>query len=89
MKNKLLITTALVAFSISSNVHAENLPIDAANLTSGTYVVEDNGQSNIHSGNVKISGDAEPRFAETKFTEDVETGAPFWVEAVELQESNS
>ena len=58
MKNKLLITTALVAFSISGNVHAENLPIDAANLTSGTYVVEDNGQSNIHSGNVKISGDA-------------------------------
>lgn len=58
MKNKLLITTALVAFSISGNVHAENLPIDAANLTSGTYVVEDNRQSNIHSGNVKISGDA-------------------------------
>ena len=40
MKNKLLITTALVALTCGHNAFAENLPADATNLTSGSYVVE-------------------------------------------------
>ena len=40
MKKTLLMTTALVALTCGHNAFAENLPTDATNLTSGSYVVE-------------------------------------------------
>lgn len=58
MRNKLLITTALVAVSFATNVYAEALPADATNLTTGKYVVEDAGAPVVHDGNVKISQNA-------------------------------
>ena len=58
MRNKLLITTALVAVMSATNVYAEALPTDASNLTTGKYIVEDTGQKNIHTGDIKISEDA-------------------------------
>ncbi len=58
MKNKLLITTALVALSVSGNAYAENLPEDATNLTSGNYVVERSDTQVSHSGDINLSGTA-------------------------------
>ena len=58
MKNKLLITTALVALSVSGNAYAENLPEDATNLTSGNYVVERSDTQVSHSGDIYLSGTA-------------------------------
>lgn len=54
MKNKLLITTALVALSVSGNAYAENLPEDATNLTSGNYVVERSDTQVSHSGDINL-----------------------------------
>ena len=58
MKNKLLITTALVALTCSHNAYAENLPADATNLTSGSYVVERSDTQLSHSGDINLSGTA-------------------------------
>ena len=58
MKKTLLMTTALVALSVSGNAYAENLPTDASNLTSGNYVVERSDTSVSHSGDINLSGTA-------------------------------
>ena len=58
MKNKLLITTALVALTCGHNAYAENLPADATNLTSGSYVVERSDTQVSHSGDINLSGTA-------------------------------
>lgn len=58
MKNKLLITTALVALTCGHNAYAENLPADATNLTSGNYVVERSNAPVSHTGNINLSGTA-------------------------------
>lgn len=58
MKNKLLITTALVALTCGHNAFAENLPTDATNLTSGSYVVERSDAQVSHSGDINLSGTA-------------------------------
>lgn len=58
MKKTLLMTTALVALSVSGNAYAENLPEDASNLTSGNYVVERSDTSVSHSGDINLSGTA-------------------------------
>ena len=58
MKNKLLITTALVALTCGHNAYAENLPTDATNLTSGSYVVERSDAQVSHSGDINLSGTA-------------------------------
>lgn len=58
MKNKLLITTALVALTCGHNAYAENLPADATNLTSGNYVIERSDTPVSHTGNVNLSGTA-------------------------------
>jgi len=51
-------TTALVALTCGHNAFAENLPTDATNLTSGSYVVERSDVSVSHSGNINLSGTA-------------------------------
>ena len=58
MKKSLLMTTALVALTCGHNAFAENLPTDATNLTSGSYVVERSDVSVSHSGNINLSGTA-------------------------------
>ena len=58
MKKSLLMTTALVALSVSGNAYAENLPEDASNLTSGNYVVERSDTQVSHSGDINLSGTA-------------------------------
>ena len=58
MKKTLLMTTALVALSVSGNAYAENLPTGASNLTSGNYVVERSDTSVSHSGDINLSGTA-------------------------------
>lgn len=58
MKKTLLMTTALVALSVSGNAYAENLPEDASNLTLGNYVVERSDTPVSHIGNIKLSGTA-------------------------------
>ena len=58
MKKTLLMTTALVALSVSGNAYAENLPEDASNLTSGSYVVERSDTQVSHSGDINLSGTA-------------------------------
>lgn len=58
MKNKLFITTALVALTCGHNAYAENLPADATNLTSGSYVVERSDTQLSHSGDINLSGTA-------------------------------
>ena len=58
MKNKLLITTALVALTCGHNAFAENLPADATNLTSGSYVVERSDTQVSHPGDINLSGTA-------------------------------
>lgn len=58
MKKSLLMTTALVALSVSGNAYAENLPEDASNLTSGSYVVERSDTQVSHSGDINLSGTA-------------------------------
>ena len=58
MRKSLLMTTALVALSVSGNAYAENLPEDASNLTSGNYVVERSDTSVSHSGDINLSGTA-------------------------------
>ena len=58
MKKTLLMTTALVALTCGHNAFAENLPTDATNLTSGSYVVERSDVSVSHSGNINLSGTA-------------------------------
>ena len=58
MKKTLLMTTALVALSVSGNAYAENLPVDASNLTSGNYVVERSDIPVPHEGNINLSGTA-------------------------------
>lgn len=55
MKKSLLMTTALVALSVSGNVYAENLPTDASNLTSGNYVVERSDTPVLHEGDINLS----------------------------------
>ena len=57
MKNKLLITTALVALVSASNVYAEVLPEDATDLSSGTYEVDATNQT-VNHGPLNLSGDA-------------------------------
>ena len=58
MKKSLLMTTALVALSVSGNAYAENLPEDASNLTLGNYVVERSDTPVSHIGNINLSGTA-------------------------------
>lgn len=58
MKKSLLMTTALVALTCGHNAFAENLPTDAANLTSGSYVVERSDTQVLHSGDINLSGTA-------------------------------
>lgn len=58
MKKTLLMTTALVALSVSGNAYAENLPEDASNLTLGNYVVERSDTPVSHIGNINLSGTA-------------------------------
>ena len=58
MKKSLLMTTALVALSVSGNAYAENLPTDATDLTSGNYVVERSDTQVSHSGDINLSGTA-------------------------------
>ncbi|MBO5285200.1 MAG: carbohydrate-binding domain-containing protein, partial [Alphaproteobacteria bacterium] len=58
MKNRLLLTTALVAVSFAANVYANPFPEDATDLISGSYVVEHTGNPIFYEGNVKISKDA-------------------------------
>lgn len=58
MKKTLLMTTALVALSVSGNAYAENLPEDASNLTSGNYVVEHSDTPVSHIGDINLSGTA-------------------------------
>lgn len=79
MKNKLLITTALVALTCGHNAFAENLPADATNLTSGSYVVERSGTQVSHPGDINLSGTA---------SLDVKTQAIVEEEAEEVDVSN-
>ena len=58
MKNKLLITTALVALTTATNAYAEALPSNASDLTTGNYVVEHTGSPITHEGDIKISQEA-------------------------------
>ncbi|MBS6995446.1 MAG: autotransporter domain-containing protein [Azospirillum sp.] len=58
MKKSLLMTTALVALTCGHNAFAENLPTDATNLTSGSYVVERSDTQVLHSGDINLSGTA-------------------------------
>ena len=58
MKKTLLMTTALVALTCGHNAFAENLPTDATNLTSGSYVVERSDTQVSHSGDINLSGTA-------------------------------
>ena len=58
MKKTLLMTTALVALTCGHNAYAENLPADATNLTSGSYVVERSDTQLSHSGDINLSGTA-------------------------------
>ena len=58
MKKTLLMTTALVALTCGHNAFAENLPTDATNLTSGSYVVERSDTQVLHSGDINLSGTA-------------------------------
>ncbi len=58
MRKSLLMTTALVALSVSGNAYAENLPADATNLSSGSYVVERSDTQVSHSGDINLSGTA-------------------------------
>ena len=58
MKKTLLMTTALVALTVSGNAYAQNLPEDASNLTSGSYVVERSDTQVLHSGDINLSGTA-------------------------------
>lgn len=58
MKNKLLITTALVALTTATNAYAETLPSNASDLTTGNYVVEHTGSPITHEGDIKISQEA-------------------------------
>ena len=58
MKKTLLMTTALVALSVSGNAYAENLPEDASNLKSGNYVVEHSDTPVSHIGDINLSGTA-------------------------------
>ena len=51
-------TTALVALTCGHNAFAENLPTDATNLTSGSYVVERSDTQVLHSGDINLSGTA-------------------------------
>lgn len=80
MKNKLLITTALVALTCGHNAYAENLPTDATNLTSGNYVVERLDVPVSHTGNINLSGTA---------SLDVKTQAIVEEEADEVDVSNT
>ena len=58
MKKSLLMTTALVALTCGHNAFAENLPTDATNLTSGSYIVERSDTQVSHSGDINLSGTA-------------------------------
>ena len=58
MKKSLLMTTALVALTCGHNSFAENLPTDATNLTSGSYIVERSDTQVLHSGDINLSGTA-------------------------------
>ena len=58
MKKTLLMTTALVALTVSGNAYAQNLPENASNLTSGNYVVERSDTQVSHSGDINLSGTA-------------------------------
>lgn len=58
MKKSLLMTTALVALTCGHNAFAENLPTDATNLTSGSYIVERSDTQVLHSGDINLSGTA-------------------------------
>lgn len=80
MKNKLLITTALVALTCGHNAFAENLPADATNLTSGSYVVERSDTQVSHPGDINLSGTA---------SLDVKTQAIVEPEAEEVDVSNT
>ena len=80
MKNKLLITTALVALTCGHNAFAENLPADATNLTSGSYVVERSDTQVSHPGDINLSGTA---------SLDVKTQAIVEPEAEEADVSNT
>ena len=80
MKNKLLITTALVALTCGHNAFAENLPADATNLTSGSYVVERSDTQVLHPGDINLSGTA---------SLDVKTQAIVEPEAEEADVSNT
>ena len=79
MKNKLLITTALVALTCSHNAYSESLPTDATNLTSGNYVVERSDAPVSHAGDINLSGTA---------SLDVKTQAIVEEEAEEVDVSN-
>ena len=80
MKNKLLITTALVALTCGHNAFAENLPADATNLTSGSYVVERSDTQVSPPGDINLSGTA---------SLDVKTQAIVEPEAEEVDVSNT
>ena len=80
MKKTLLMTTALVALSVSGNAYAENLPEDATNLTSGNYVVERSDTQVSHAGNINLSGTA---------SLDIKTQAIVEEEADEVDVSNT
>ena len=58
MKKTLLMTTALVALTVSGNAYAQNLPENASNLTSGNYVVERSDTQVSHIGDINLSGTA-------------------------------
>lgn len=79
MKKSLLMTTALVALTCGHNAFAENLPTDATNLTSGSYVVERSDTQVLHSGDINLSGTA---------SLDVKTQAIVKPEAEEVDVSN-
>jgi len=80
MKNKLLITTALVALTCGHNAFAENLPADATSLTSGSYVVERSDTQVSHPEDINLSGTA---------SLDVKTQAIVEPEAEEVDVSNT
>ena len=59
MKNKLLITTALVTAISATNAFSADLPEDAANLTTGSYEVNATNTTINHNGKINLSGDAQ------------------------------